>query len=125
MSNTIKLTSEKYGKTFTARFVTKGDLTGPNMMEKHNDEPIVEIYDAEYDLARDPEGEQLGQLVSTYYAETLLEGRIEDKKARGLDLHGGVENWTLDAAAFNQLHDAIVNWVVTYEDEQAPSAPAP
>lgn len=123
MSNTIKLTSAKYGKTFTARFVAKGDLTGPNMMEEHKDAPIVEIYDAEYDFVRDLEGNSLGQLVTTYYAETLLGGRIEDKKARGLDLHGGVDSWKLDAPAFNQLHDALADWVATYEDEQAPSAP--
>lgn len=125
MAKVIKITSEKYGKTFNARFVAIGDVCGPNMTRKHTDEPIVEIYDDERDFVRGPEGERLGQLVSSYYAESFLTSRIEAKKAYGLDLDSGVPNWTLDAPAFNELHDALVEWMASYEDEQAPSAPAP
>lgn len=126
MAKTIKLTSERYGKTFNARFVAPGDMCGASMNTEHEGKPVVEIYDAGYNFVQCPEtGEVLGQMVSTYYAETLLGGRVEDKKAYGLDLHGGVDSWKLDAPAFNELHDALVDWVTTYEEEQAPSAPAP
>lgn len=123
MANTITIKSEKYNATFLARFVTEGDRKGINMQNVHEGEPIVEIYDTDHPFVKDPEGNVLGQVVSVYFASTLLEGRIDAKKTYGLDLHGGVEKWTLDAPAFNKLHDAIVGWMADYDDEQVPSAP--
>jgi hypothetical protein len=52
----------------------------------------VEFYDARFPHTR------YGQFVSRYYADTLLTGRL-----RGLNLNGGVPNWSIDADTWTTI----------------------
>lgn len=52
--------------------------------------PVVAFYDRRYDF------DTHGQFVADYGRETLLE---RHSKGWGLDLDGGVPNWTVDASA--------------------------
>ena len=70
---------------FNLRIVRKGDHYGRDNCLTHNKpEPLVEFYDVRYPHT------ELGQFVTRYYAETLLE--MEDT---GLCLDGGVPNWSV------------------------------
>jgi len=58
----------------------------------------VSFYDARY-----KEGfTEHGQFIGTYYLETLQEDREEIGK-RGLDLHGGIPEWSVDAETMKNL----------------------
>lgn len=59
-------------------------------------EPIVEFYDTRSMQTKD------GQFVSRYFVSTLLEPRA-DGKTYGLDLYGGVSNWTIDATTMGSV----------------------
>lgn len=59
--------------------------------EYRPEKPLVTFYDARYQGPYDNDG--LGQMVSCYYAYTLVD--FED--GYGLDLHGGVPDWSVDA----------------------------
>lgn len=53
--------------------------------------PLVTFYDASYQGQYDNDG--LGQMVSCYYAYTL----VDFKDGYGLDLYGGIPEWSVDA----------------------------
>lgn len=59
-------------------------------------ERLIEIYDARYQHT------PWGQFTTgRYYASTLL---ANDRLTRtGLDIHGGVPNWSIDAATWTQV----------------------
>lgn len=56
----------------------------------HSEEPIIEFYDIN----------RFGQFVSAYYASTTLEGW-----GRGLDLHGDVHSWTMEASDLDEIRE--------------------
>jgi len=74
---------------FRLRIVRKGDRYGVNGCLTQSDErPVVEFYDMRYPHT------QFGQFISSYYICTLLQS---DKLGCGLNLHGGVPEWSISA----------------------------
>ena len=71
-----------------------------NVVLIENDRPIVEFYDARYNKPPFP---PIGQFVSRYYLETLLDRNI----FHALDLCGHVDEWYVDAFTMNKLMEKI------------------
>ena len=70
------------------------------------DQNLVSFYDTRYDHT------QYGQFVGRYYADTLLglEGwssRGSSIRDRGLNLHGGIDDWSINADNANHVVDFI------------------
>jgi hypothetical protein len=88
----------KNGTPFNVRIVEKGDKYGRNNCLTHDkDGAMVEFYDARY-----PEiefGFSWGQFVSRYYLRTLN----ASNKENGLNLHAGIEDWTIDAETYRSI----------------------
>jgi hypothetical protein len=75
---------------FNVRVVNKGDKYGLNNVLTHNeDKPLVEFYDVRYPHT------EFGQFVSRYYVSTILGDDGYGPKDSGLNLHGGVPEWTV------------------------------
>jgi hypothetical protein len=75
---------------FNVRVVNKGDKYGLNFCLTHDgDKPLVEFYDVRYPHT------EFGQFVSRYYVETILSDKGNGPKNSGLNLHGGVPEWTV------------------------------
>tara|TARA_R110000851_G_scaffold254964_1_gene407577 strand:- start:404 stop:694 length:291 start_codon:yes stop_codon:yes gene_type:complete len=64
---------------------------------------LVSFYDTRYNHT------QYGQFIGRYYATTLLglDGYGSGIKDRGLNLHGGVDNWFINADNANHVVDFI------------------
>jgi ABC-type uncharacterized transport system ATPase subunit len=78
-------------KLLDAGIVEKGDRYGRNNCLLHGeDEPLVEVYDAEYPHT------EYGQFISRYYMSTLLDGFQHS----GIDLMGYEPKWKIDAATW-------------------------
>jgi hypothetical protein len=59
---------------------------------------LIEFYDARYPFDKDKHDQKkLGQFIGRYYADTLLS---DPEDLRGLNLHGGIKDWSLDADTF-------------------------
>ena len=97
------------GIPFTMRLVRKGDGYGRGLGITHDkDEPLVEFYDARYACDRSEErGGEYGQFVSRYYVKTLRNGQTP---LQGLNLDGGVDAWTIDAAGMCAAMAILANW---------------
>ena len=70
------------------------------------DQNLVSFYDTRYNHT------QYGQFVGRYYANTLLgldgwSSRGSSIKDRGLNLHGGVDNWFINADNATDVVDFI------------------
>ena len=67
------------------------------------DQNLVSFYDTRYNHT------QYGQFVGRYYASTLLglDGYGSGIKDRGLNLHGGVDDWFINADNANHVVDFI------------------
>ena len=109
---TMRIYSRLTQRWFTVRLLLVGDKYGFERcltwgQGKYSlPKPGVEFYDATY--ASDPRFVPgLGQFVSNYYVDTLLEYNATG----GLDLQGNVENWKLDAAAMDVVRAWL--WNVT------------
>jgi hypothetical protein len=86
------------GVTFLVRVVRDGDRYGRNACLTHDEPmPLVEFYDTRY-----PETSR-GQFVSRYYADTVA----GIPSGRGLDLDGGVPDWTIDGESMR----LVTAWV--------------
>lgn len=64
---------------------------------------LVSFYDTRYNHT------QYGQFIGRYYASTLLglDGYGSGIKDRGLNLHGGVDDWFINADNANHVVDFI------------------
>lgn len=64
---------------------------------------LVSFYDTRYDHT------QYGQFVGRYYASTLLglDGYGSSIRDRGLNLHGGIADWFINADNANHVVDFI------------------
>ena len=91
-----------YGTTFEVRIVETGDAYGLDNCLVNDGGRMVEFYDVSVSTENFPNG----QFVSGYYVDTLLEDRnqIED---RGLDLDGGVTDWTVGGSEMAKVMDFI------------------
>ena len=70
------------------------------------DQTLVSFYDTRYDHT------QYGQFVGRYYANTLLgldgwSSRGSSIRDRGLNLHGGIDDWSINADNANHVVDFI------------------
>lgn len=67
------------------------------------DQNLVSFYDTRYNHT------QYGQFVGRYYATTLLglDGYGSGIKDRGLNLHGGIADWFINADNANHVVDFI------------------
>lgn len=82
------------GIRFNVHIVRKGGKYGlDNRLIWDKDEPAVEFYDTRFPHT------PLGQFVSSYYVETLIADGPRNEC--GLNLHGGVADWTIDAVAMS------------------------
>ena len=80
----------KNGVPFLPRRLNYGDKYGrENCLTHDKSDPLIEFYDTRYKDS-DFNG---GQFVSRYYLSTLL----QHKPDTGLNLHGGVPDWKIDA----------------------------
>ena len=98
-ANRITVTNEN-GMTFNVQIVLEGESYGleGSLTAKAD---LIEFYDARY------EGEvfgEMGQFVSRYYVETIR----EHGRGVGLDLDGGVADWTVDAEAMDEVIDFVL-----------------
>jgi len=106
MNKFHKVTNDE-GKVFLVKIVRQGETYGRNgCLVNDSVDPDGKPYGAMvefYDSTRpncDPTFPGHGQFASRYYASTLLdENRCQ---TAGLNLHGGVPAWSLDAGAFNE-----------------------
>jgi len=81
----ISVTNDR-GRTFNVRLVRKGEAYGREGALRHDKiDPLVEFFDTTH--KRTP----LGQLVSRYFASTLLAA----DPGGGLNLDGGVPEWQI------------------------------
>lgn len=141
MYKTTTVTSASNGVTFTVRLVERGDQYGLNFCLTHDKLlPMVEFYDTEskaecYDFVGDrleaiaAGAPRLGQFVSRYYVETLMENIAT---TGGIYLHGGVPRWQIDGDAVREAFQALGLWnphrtmaqliesYVTEEDDELP-----
>jgi len=94
------------GLRFNVRLVKKGERYGlvkdgaPCLVHKNKD-PLVEFYDARYPI----DGE-IGQFVARYDRAMLTED-AEVLQKRGLCLHGGVPDWSIDGACMVMVLRAL------------------
>ena len=70
------------------------------------DQNLVSFYDTRYNHT------QYGQFVGRYYANTLLgldgwSSRGSSIRDRGLNLHGGIDDWSINADNANHVVDFI------------------
>ena len=70
------------------------------------DQNLVSFYDTRYNHT------QYGQFVGRYYASTLLgldgwSSRGSSIRDRGLNLHGGIDDWSINADNANHVVDFI------------------
>lgn len=106
---TTKLFTSGIAFEVMARVLFQGDPYGLSFCLRHTGKPVVEFYDVEHDHTRYSLADHddavragapmLGQFVSRYYIETLLEGEQD----RGLCLHGGVPKWNISAECMNEI----------------------
>jgi len=100
--NTLDIETGKI--PFRVRIVEKGQKYGLNSCLSHdNKEPLVEFYDKRF-----PHTEH-GQFVSRYYLSTLT----ERDNSNGLNLSGGVPNWSIDGDTMNQ----VTAWLKNYQQQ--------
>jgi hypothetical protein len=103
-TRTTEITNNSDRK-FTVRIVDYGDKYGRDMCLTHESGdydfgPMIEFYDATYDFDKDVDGTPLGQFVSRYYVETLIDRHDETV---GLNLCGHEPAWRLDADSYNKV----------------------
>ena len=115
MSVTYKAIDPESGVRWCVRIVFEGDNYGRNHCLTHDEtEPMIEFYDMDSRAAELMRGsddkteaylaEEYGQFVSRYCWSTLkfdeiLNGKTPtDWSKRGLNLHGGVDRWSVSSA---------------------------
>ena len=104
MKTQVATVTNTNGFSFNVVVVANGDTYGLHDCLTHEGkDPLVEFYDTQH-----PHTEH-GQFVSRYYLSSLLgeDGWSKPARGRGLNLYGGVPEWSLDASAVNAAMDAV------------------
>ena len=127
MSVTYKAIDPESGVRWCVRIVFEGDDYGRNHCLTHDEtEPMIEFYDMDSRAAELMRGsgdkteaylaEEYGQFVSRYYYSTLKMrdplgkgSALADWSKRGLNLHGGVDRWSVSSAFMVDAMAAINN----------------
>ena len=77
----------------------------------------VQFYDGRYDHT------DLGQFTGgSYYASTLLETKAERGGGYGINLHGGVPDWTICAYTFQKFLKHLIDFLDAYDEACAEEA---
>ena len=87
--------------TFNVRIILKGDKYGIRHFLTHEeDKPLVEFFDARYDVTEDENGKKMGigQFISRYYLKTL-----QEREPAGLDLCGDVTAWEVSKKNMDKI----------------------
>lgn len=87
------------GRVFKAVIIKNGDRYGRDNVLVNKGEPLVEFWDL-----------TSGQFVSRYYIYTIMENYVPNT---GLNLDGGVPEWTIDGDAMN----LVVSFLIGENDE--------
>ena len=92
MSNSLSVVNAQSRK-FDVRIVATGDNYGLDDCLINDDAPLVEFWDMDVF--------EKGQFVSRYYVETIAEMEY----GVGLNLDGGVDEWSIDASTMKDVID--------------------
>lgn len=108
-SGWLLVTTDHSGIEWGVKLLLEGDKYGLDNCLTHDEEdPLVEFYDRQHADADAPEG----QFVSRYNLSTLLKSDgyddVNERWARGLSLHGGVEAWTVSGTLYSAAMERIV-----------------
>jgi len=111
------------GNPFVVRMVRHGDRYGRDMCLTHTpepkyafDSPVIEFYDARYDVNKDTDGTPLGQFVSSYYLSTLHGPLRHWKTNQGVQLHGNVAAWAVDPQSLAN----VIRWASDDNENDGP-----
>ena len=95
MAQVINVFNDKISRNFSVRLVIEGDCYGKDMKLLWSEKsPIIEFYDASYDFVKDDSGLILGQFVSSYYHDTIME--IDEGIGLTLDI-SEKDIWVVDS----------------------------
>jgi len=127
------------GDVYNVRLVEKGDHHGLNFGVVHDeDRPMVEFYDTDHEHTYDFVGTKeeaiaagarcLGQFVTYYYVETLME---DIETTTGLCLQGGVPKWCVEGDLLREAFRSLgllapakkIRLVVVYDSEDPDMEP--
>ena len=86
---------------------------------EQSDEPVVEFYDKRYPMHGKP-----GQFISRYYVSTLREDHFDGAPARGLNLHGGVPEWTIQPEDYAPVLAELARRAPSYDGRTHAMNPA-
>ena len=99
MNKYLQIIDNETNQPWNVKILEKGDAYGLDNCLTHDEvEPLVEFYDGRYI----ENFGILGQFVSRYYVETILEGNNT-----GLNLHGGVESWSIGKEGMKEVRDFL------------------
>lgn len=79
------------GKPFRVHVALPGEPRINTSDPVEGDDPMVTIVDRQYN-----------QFIASYYASTLIRDFDDGIQDRGLQMQGGIPEWTLDTPAFNK-----------------------
>ena len=103
----FNIKNETNGITFKVRILEPGQSYGRNLCLKNDSgKNLIEFYDSRYDFDKDTQGNILGQFVSRYYMDTIID-RNTISSNKGLCLDGGVPNWTIDVQGMEDLFSKL------------------
>jgi hypothetical protein len=96
-----KIFTDSADRSFMVRIVPMDGKYGRDFCLTHDrTEPMVEFYDTRYAHTKDEDGTILGQFVSRYNLETILQVVA---KNHGINLHEGVLSWQIGADAISDI----------------------
>jgi len=99
MNKYLQIIDKETDQPWNVKILEQGDAYGlDNCLTHDGVEPLVEFYDGRYI----ENFGILGQFVSRYYVETILEGNNT-----GLNLDGGVESWSIGYEGMKEVRDFL------------------
>ena len=117
MGKVFTITDMARNQDWTVRVVFEGDRFGRDMCLVHDDaEPLIEFYDADHDFDIDTDGKVLGQFVTNYGADSLLEYA---NTTNGITLHGGVPKWKIEKVCYLEILSKVGSIIDDKKEEDA------
>jgi hypothetical protein len=94
---------------FLTRIVQPGQSYGRDFcLTNESERTLVEFYDVEHASKNGTSDEKLGQFVSRYYLETLMDS-YKQLSENGLCLDGGIPKWSINNDGMRQFYEQIHN----------------